>query len=166
MKSIGERELAWLEKFANPRYPREPLYRAFYDHQEVSTAVQMQVLRGYPVLVLLLVPEQAKLTRPTIRHPDLSLSNILVFNTSEITGLIDWQHTSVLPLFLQAKIPKYFRTVAMKTPRTSGLPDCQRTSTTWKRASRFLHLRHFARGRYIISMLDILSVTTKPTSRQ
>ncbi|KAG9683763.1 hypothetical protein KCU95_g13446, partial [Aureobasidium melanogenum] len=109
MKSVGERELAWLEKFANPRYPREPLYRAFYDNREVRPDIQIQVLRDYLNLVPLLVPEQAKLTKPTIRHPDLSPSNIFISDTGEITGLIDWQHTSVLPLFLQAKIPKHFQ---------------------------------------------------------
>jgi hypothetical protein len=109
MRSVGERELAWLEKFARPRHPREPLYRAFYDNREVSPDVQMQVLRDYLNLVPLLVPKQARLSRPTIRHPDLSPSNIFVSDAGEITGLIDWQHTSVLPLFLQAKIPKHFQ---------------------------------------------------------
>jgi hypothetical protein len=109
MKSVGERELAWLGKFATPRYPREPLYRAFYDDRVVSPGVQMQILRDYLNLVPLLVPEQAGLSKPTIRHPDLSPSNILVSSSGEITGLIDWQHTSVLPLFLQAKIPKHFQ---------------------------------------------------------
>jgi hypothetical protein len=109
MKSVGERELAWLRKFATPRHPREPLYRAFYDNQIVSPDVQMQVLRDYLNLVPLLVPEQAELSKPTIRHPDLSPSNILVSSSGEITGLIDWQHTSVLPLFLQAKLPKHFQ---------------------------------------------------------
>jgi hypothetical protein len=109
MKSVGERELAWLGKFATPQRPREPLYRAFYDNQIVSPDVQMQVLRDYLNLVPGLVPEQAELSNPTIRHPDLSPSNILVSNSGEISGLIDWQHTSVLPLFLQAKIPKHFQ---------------------------------------------------------
>ncbi|KAK5999991.1 hypothetical protein QM012_005079 [Aureobasidium pullulans] len=109
MKSVGHRELAWLEKFGIPRYPREPLYRAFYNYQEVDPQVQMQVLRDYLNIVPLLIPEQAELTKPTIRHPDLSPSNIFVSDSGDITGLIDWQHTSVLPLFLQAKIPKHFQ---------------------------------------------------------
>lgn len=109
MRSVGEREFAWLKEFANLRHPREPLYKAFYDNQKVSPDVQMKILRDYLNLVPLLVPEQARLSRPTIRHPDLSPSNILVSDTGEITGLIDWQHTSVLPLFLQAKIPKHFQ---------------------------------------------------------
>jgi hypothetical protein len=109
VKSVGERELAWLGRFATPRHPREPLYRAFYDNRIVSPDVQMQVLHDYLNLVPRLAPEQAELANPTIRHPDLSPSNILISSSGEITGLIDWQHTSVLPLFLQAKILKHFQ---------------------------------------------------------
>jgi hypothetical protein len=45
------------------------------------------------------------LTRPSIRHPDLQPNNVFVSQDLEITGLIDWQHYAVLPLFLQAGIP-------------------------------------------------------------
>jgi hypothetical protein len=69
----------------------------------------MQVSRDYLNLVPLPVPKQARLSRPTVRHPDLSPSYIFDSDAGEITGLIDWQHTSVLPLFLQGKIPKHFQ---------------------------------------------------------
>lgn len=109
MKSVGERELAWLERFGKSRQPREPLYRAFYGHKEVDPEVQKQSLRDYLRVVPLVVPGPAEFNQPTIRHPDLSPSNIFISETGEITGLIDWQHTSILPLFLQAKIPKHFQ---------------------------------------------------------
>lgn len=109
MRSVGERELAWLESFAKPRFPREPLYKAFYGQQKVDPEVQKQSLRDFLTVVPFVVPEQAKLSEPTVRHPDLSPNNIFVSNSGDITGLIDWQHTSVLPLFLQAKIPKHFQ---------------------------------------------------------
>ena len=44
-------------------------------------------------------------TQPSIRHPDLQPNNIFVSKSLEITGLIDWQHCTILPLFLQAGIP-------------------------------------------------------------
>lgn len=109
MKSVGKRELAWLEKFGNSRHPREPLYRAFYGYQEVDPKVQMQNLRDYLTVVPLVVPESDELNKHTIRHPDLSPSNIFISETGDITGLIDWQHTSILPLFFQAKIPKHIQ---------------------------------------------------------
>ena len=46
---------------------------------------------------------------PTIRHPDLSSSNIFISDSGDITGIIDWQHATILPIFLQAKIPKHFQ---------------------------------------------------------
>jgi hypothetical protein len=36
-------------------------------------------------------------------------SNIFISDSGDITGIIDWQHTTILPIFLQAKIPKYFQ---------------------------------------------------------
>lgn len=132
MRSVGERELAWLEKFAYPRHSREPLYKAFYDDREVGPDAQMQALRDYLTLAPLLVPnhKQAELTEPTIRHPDLSPSNIFVADNGGITGLIDWQHTSVLPLRFQAKIPRHFENWGDEDFVNSGVPGCQRTSMT------------------------------------
>lgn len=45
------------------------------------------------------------LLRPTLRHPDLRPSNIFVSENFEITSLIDWQSSVVLPLYLQSGIP-------------------------------------------------------------
>jgi hypothetical protein len=49
------------------------------------------------------------LDRPVMRHPDFQPNNILVSKTNEIVGLIDWQHSSVLPLGLAAGIPSHFQ---------------------------------------------------------
>jgi len=55
------------------------------------------------------IPEKEELNQPTIRHPDLSPSNIFISPSGEITGLVDWQYSAILPVFLQAKIPKHFQ---------------------------------------------------------
>ncbi|OOF97131.1 hypothetical protein ASPCADRAFT_3749 [Aspergillus carbonarius ITEM 5010] len=49
------------------------------------------------------------LARPTLRHPDFSPNNVLVDSSNNITGIIDWQHSVVLPLCLCAGIPDYFQ---------------------------------------------------------
>lgn len=46
------------------------------------------------------------LHRPTIRHLDLQPNGIFVSDELEIKGLIEWQHSAVLPLLLQCDIPK------------------------------------------------------------
>ena len=109
MEAVGQRELAWLQKFGKPRFPREPLYRELYGHQEVNPQVQMNILRDYLKVAAHIVPEDPELCQPTIRHPDLSPNNIFISESGDITGVIDWQHSTILPLFLQAKIPKHFQ---------------------------------------------------------
>ena len=91
------------------RYPREPLYREFYGRQKVDLQVQMNHLLDYLKVAPHLVPKAEQLNVPTIRHPDLSPSNIFISDSGDITGIIDWQHATVLPIFLQAKIPKHFQ---------------------------------------------------------
>ncbi|XRM45209.1 hypothetical protein ABZX51_008306 [Aspergillus tubingensis] len=49
------------------------------------------------------------LDRPVMRHPDLQPNNILVSDSNEITGLIDWQHCAILPLGIVAAIPAHFQ---------------------------------------------------------
>ena len=55
-------------------------------------------------------PRDPALRHFRIRHPDLQPSNIIVSRSSDsnlhVVGLIDWQHTSILPVFLLAGIPQ------------------------------------------------------------
>jgi aminoglycoside phosphotransferase (APT) family kinase protein len=56
-----------------------------------------------------------KLVQPTLWHHDLSGSNIFISETElaqgriSITSVIDWQNTSVGPLYTQACVPRLFR---------------------------------------------------------
>lgn len=53
--------------------------------------------------------------QPTLWHYDLSGSNIFISDTElaegriSITSIIDWQNTSVAPLYMQARVPCLFR---------------------------------------------------------
>jgi hypothetical protein len=71
----------------------------------VSTS---SILAAMGIRYQLLVPP---ITREgsTIRHPDFSPNNIFISDSGDIIGIIDWQNTTVIPLFLQAKIPKHFQ---------------------------------------------------------
>ncbi|KAE8399074.1 kinase-like domain-containing protein [Aspergillus pseudonomiae] len=45
---------------------------------------------------------------PTLRHPDLSLSNILLApGSSKIISIIDWQDAAIFPRFMQAGYPAF-----------------------------------------------------------
>ncbi|TVY87724.1 Altered inheritance of mitochondria protein, mitochondrial [Lachnellula willkommii] len=109
LKAVGEREVEWLRRFGEKRYPREPFYREFYSRQKVDPQVQIRYLLDYLKVAPHIVPKAEQLNVPTIRHPDLSPSNIFISDSGDITGIIDWQHTTIHPIFLQAKIPKHFQ---------------------------------------------------------
>lgn len=109
MRAVGERELLWLKQYGAPRYPRDPLYKAFYDGQKVDPQLQISFLEDYLKIAPLMVPKQDDLNAPCFRHPDLSPNNIFVSESGEITGVIDWQHATILPIFLQAKVPRHFQ---------------------------------------------------------
>jgi hypothetical protein len=57
----------------------------------------------------LAISDNHRFARPTLRHPDLSPSNILVNDEYDIIGLIDWQHAVILPLALCAGIPIHYQ---------------------------------------------------------
>jgi hypothetical protein len=109
LKAAGERELAWLHAFGEARLPRETFYRELYNYQKVDPKEQMSSLSDYLSIAPCLVPDEERLNRPTIRHPDLSPNNIFISESGDITAIIDWQHCVVLPLFLQAKLPHHFQ---------------------------------------------------------
>lgn len=51
--------------------------------------------------------ESADLLQPTLWHSDLHLNNVYVdLDAETITDVIDWQHTTVAPLILRAKVPR------------------------------------------------------------
>ncbi|KAJ0424710.1 kinase-like domain-containing protein [Aspergillus carlsbadensis] len=66
---------------------------------EITTTV-MKMLDSHPV---------SQFSQPTLWHTDLQMGNIFVApdNSTKITSLIDIQSLSVLPLFLQARWPRF-----------------------------------------------------------
>jgi hypothetical protein len=132
LKAVGERELAWLQRFGEHRLPEEPFYRELYNYQKVDPKVQMRNLLDYLGIASCLVAGDESLHQTTIRHPDLSPNNIFVSDSGDITGVIDWQHSVILPLFLQAKMPQHFQSYGddeSENFRPPKLPDDFETMT-------------------------------------
>ena len=109
LRAPAERERAWLIQHGTPRFPREPLNREVYENKEVHPNLQIEALSDYLEIVPKLVPEDRRLHRPILRHPDLSPSNIFISNEGTVTGLIDWQHSAILPLYLHTRVPEHFQ---------------------------------------------------------
>jgi Phosphotransferase enzyme family len=96
-----------------------------YDHKKVHPDTQIELLQQYLKIAPYLVPEDEEGNKPTLRHPDLSPGNIFM-SDGEISGIIDWQHSVVQPIFLQAGIPNHFQFYgdeASESMQVPQLPD-------------------------------------------
>ncbi|KAL9105601.1 MAG: hypothetical protein Q9227_009259 [Pyrenula ochraceoflavens] len=126
MRAVGERELTWLQKHGKAQLPYDAFYRELYNYELVAPQSHMSALTEYLSAVRHLIPDEKRFNLPTLRHPDLSPANIFVSEAGDITGVIDWQHTVVLPLFLQAQVPRHFQNFGdeeSENLRRPKLPD-------------------------------------------
>ncbi|TFK86561.1 protein kinase subdomain-containing protein PKL/CAK/Fmp29 [Polyporus arcularius HHB13444] len=106
----AEKERAYLQRFGRPLLPFQRARREAYQYQEQQPSEHIENLNRYLRIAPSLVTRDPALDHFCIRHPDLQPSNILVSwspdsNSYAIASLIDWQHTSILPLSLHAGIP-------------------------------------------------------------
>ncbi len=97
--ATARNEKRWLECYSQS----QTLYRRPYDQYDLSA--HLRILD----LAIEAIPHFTSpiFCEPTIWHPDLSLSNILVSKSgpANIQALIDWQGTWTAPFFLQATLP-------------------------------------------------------------
>lgn len=104
------KELAWLKTYAHLRLPHVIPHRELYGYQKVSPDDHIASVEEYLQIAPYLLPKDDEfLLRPTLSHPDLQSHNISVADDFTITSVIDWQHSSVLPLIFQAGVPEYFQ---------------------------------------------------------
>lgn len=102
----AQKEITYLAKHGRPLNPYQRIRREFFNYERQSHLECLDHLRKYLQVAQYLVPEDiGGALRPTIRHPDLQPNNIFVSDDLEITSLIDWQHCTILPMFLQGGIP-------------------------------------------------------------
>jgi len=121
--------------------------------QVVDPAQYLQILADYLTMApSLKVSSTHPLSRPVLRHPDLTPNNILISDTDEIVGLIDWQFAVVLPLCLTAGIPNSFQnwgdpvSESMRPPEMKLPPDLDQLPLEEQNRTRAVHrkrLVHF-----------------------
>ncbi|KAH7885399.1 protein kinase subdomain-containing protein PKL CAK Fmp29 [Phlebopus sp. FC_14] len=106
----ADKELAYLERFGRPLLPFQRIRRDRYQYQEQPPSDHIENLDRYLLVASSLVPKNPALGHFCIRHPEPQPSNIIVSRSPDsnlhVVGLIDWQHTSILPPFLLAGIPQ------------------------------------------------------------
>ncbi|KGO63638.1 Aminoglycoside phosphotransferase [Penicillium italicum] len=119
----AEKEVAYLEKFGRPLQPFQRLRREVYNYQSQSHLEHAVALEKYLQIAPYLIPQECPaLLRPTIRHPDLQPNNIFISDDLNVTGLIDWQHSTILPLFLQCGIPESLQNYGDEISESLQLP--------------------------------------------
>ena len=109
LECAAEKELAWIQNYGKPRFPFERGYRETFNYNKIDPNEHVKSLEEYLALAPYLVPPSTRLNRAILRHPDLQPNNILISEDFNITGLIDWQHTVILPVFLTVGLPKSFQ---------------------------------------------------------
>ncbi|RHZ50978.1 hypothetical protein CDV55_103165 [Aspergillus turcosus] len=101
--AVGKNEIQWAEEHAQPRmnFQRSP-------EEPETPSDYISLLQRYTKLAPFLVPPSSGSEQTiTISHPDLHLDNIFVDpRTNHITSIIDWQHASASPIFLQRSFPQ------------------------------------------------------------
>nr|KMM73047.1 hypothetical protein CPAG_09336 [Coccidioides posadasii RMSCC 3488] len=92
---------------------------------DINPEEHISLLSQFMQLAPFLVPSQSNLIAPTLRHPDLSLANILLVpGSTKIASVIDWQDASIFPLFMQAGYPAFCEHVSsrLQSLQIPGLP--------------------------------------------
>ncbi|KAL0957017.1 hypothetical protein HGRIS_003118 [Hohenbuehelia grisea] len=107
----AEKEQAYLRRFGRPLLPFQRERRDAYGYQEQQPSDHIQNLDRYLRIVSMLIPKRSAFDYFCIRHPDLQPGNVIVSRSPDsnsyiVVGLIDWQHSSILPLSLHAGIPR------------------------------------------------------------
>lgn len=110
MEAPAKRELEICQKYGKPRQHVEIYLREIHEFQQMSPTLHTRLLSDFLTLAPHLeLPPTHRFSRPVLRHPDFSPSNIIVTPSNDIVGILDWQHAAVLPLCLIAGIPKHFQ---------------------------------------------------------
>ena len=103
--SAARRETACILHPAKPQPRQRFLLPTTYD---IDPSEHVALLARFLELAPLLVPPDPGHNSPTLRHPDLSLSNILLApGSTKITSIIDWQDAMTFPLFMKAGHPAF-----------------------------------------------------------
>ncbi|CAK5275504.1 unnamed protein product, partial [Mycena citricolor] len=110
LMATAGKEMAYLTQFGQPILPFRRQRRFGYQNRPQSPLSHVENLERFIEIAPFLLPKDPAQSRFCIRHPDLRYDNIIVARSPdtgcEIVSLIDWQHASILPMFLLAGVPQ------------------------------------------------------------
>ncbi|KAI4248612.1 MAG: hypothetical protein L6R42_009233, partial [Xanthoria sp. 1 TBL-2021] len=123
LKAVGKKELAWMNQYAQPRFPADVILREMFEYKKIPPDDQVNTLENYLQLSSWLVPKEANINRFVLRHPDLQPGNLFVSDSMDLLGIIDWQHSSILPIFLHCGIPHHFQNYGDRDSMELNMPE-------------------------------------------
>ena len=173
----AKKELAYMERFGQPLLPLRRIRREAFQYQKQLPSDHIENLERYLLITSSLIPKEPTLSQFVIRHPDIQPSNIFVSRSLDsnlkIVGLIDWQHTSILPKFLLAYIPiplqNYHDPISNSMTLPSlpenfdGLNENQKSEEKERYRRRLLHY-HYVKNTKEYNKLHY-AAATEPMSR-
>ena len=139
--------------------PFHRIRREGYKYQKQMPSEHVENLNRCLRIAPFLAPRYVPLDHFCIRHPDLRPGNIIVSRTPgsevHITSVIDWQYTSILPLFLFADIPEEIENIEDTASRYAERPsqpenldsmDADKRGSEMERYRRRLVHYHYVKG--------------------
>jgi hypothetical protein len=110
--ALAVREMQWLESpmgqqlfdaWRGEMYPFENLTTTLPAFLELARTLAADIIPN--MYALLPLPKIA--CRPALSHPDFHSNNILVSNDNpaHVTGVVDWEYASILPLWAAYNVP-------------------------------------------------------------
>ena len=145
--------------FGQPILPLRRERRPSYKYQQQLPSYHVENLKRYVDIASSLVPRNPSLSRFCIRHPDLQQNNIIVSRSPDsdckVVGLIDWQHASILPMFLLAGVPQCLQNHDDGVSQSMAPPSLPENLDKLNRAERsgeeYLYRRRLVHYHYITS---------------
>lgn len=120
--AVAHREMAVIEHHAKAQPRQTFLLPINYDLQPYEhSSLVSRFLQLAPHLI-----RPGSSSAPTLRHPDLSLGNILLApGSTKIVSIIDWQDAVIFPRFMQAGYPAFCEHDSSRPQslRIPSLPD-------------------------------------------
>lgn len=113
LKALTAAERAYISAFASPPPFDSPLE---LPARVQDPAAHLRLLDQYDRIASRFIPDAA-LCRPTLAHHDAHGGNIflsreaLAMGEVKISSVLDWQHTTVIPLYLQAQVPEFIQSL-------------------------------------------------------
>jgi hypothetical protein len=138
--------------------------REAYKYQKQLPSDHIENLGRYLLIASSLIPEHPVLSHFCIRLLDLRPANIIVSRSPDsslhVISLIDWQHTSILPLFLLGGIPQvlqnYDDPISQSMTRPSLPENLDDLGKTQQHREKELYRRRLVHYHYLTSTTNLI----------